>query len=264
MKKKTFLGLIIIAIILIFAIYRYNSTKIKTITYNELNDCTRSNEYTVVYVGVVSKDIKKKLKSLYKTYLLKPYILNSDLEILNVYLNELKLNANSLPVYILYDKTGLLGVVDGNLDETHFVEQIKKNLYGDIPQDEIKYKVATVEQYKKLINKNEYTIAVISEESCSYCKLLQKVINDISTDKDIDIYYFKKDNMSEDDYNELLKIDFKIPAKCTTTGTDTTLQKGFPKPLTLITKNGKLVDCIKGYYPYTEYYEQLQNIGVVE
>ena len=67
------------------------------------------------------------------------------------------------------------------------------------------------------------------------------------------------------DKNDLEKVNtLTIPKECTTTGEDTTLAEGYPKPLTLITKKGKLVGCIKGYVSEDKLVSKLKEYKVLE
>ena len=94
--------------------------------------------------------------------------------------------------------------------------------------------------------------------------MLLPVINEIAKNKNIDIYYFNKTTMSDSDFNTLTNINFTIPAKCTTTGEDTQMNRGFAKPMALITQNGELKDCILGYYDYDTYVSKLKEAGILE
>ena len=69
----------------------------------------------------------------------------------------------------------------------------------------------------------------------------------MAKENNLPIYYFDSDNYDETEFQKVINLDFEIPAKCNTKGEVKTMTQGFAKPMTLITKNGKLVDCIKGY-----------------
>ena len=112
----------------------------------------------------------------------------------------------------------------------------------------INYKtLSTASEYIKKVNSNELTVAIFGYESCSYCNLYKPIFNKVAKDYDLDIYYFDTEKYDQDEYNEILELDLTIPASCTVDGIETSLKNGFPKPMTLITKKGKLVGCIKGY-----------------
>ena len=57
-----------------------------------------------------------------------------------------------------------------------------------------------------------------------------------------------------------MDLDLTIPGECVTNGVETTFKKGFAKPMTIVTKNGKLIGCIKGYYDKETYISKLKEI----
>ena len=63
----------------------------------------------------------------------------------------------------------------------------------------------------------------------------------------LSIYYFDRDTYDEGEYQKVMDLDYTIPGTCTQSGEETTLGSKFDKPLTVITKKGSLVGCIKGY-----------------
>ena len=80
----------------------------------------------------------------------------------------------------------------------------------------------------------------------------------------LDIYYFDTDKYDQKELEKIYKLDFTIPKECTTTGEETTLAEGYPKPLTLITKKGKLVGCIRGYVSEDKLVSKLKEYKVLE
>lgn len=266
MQKKKIILIICIAVVIIgiFIYYTYDNSKIKTITMDNIVSTYKNNNYTVIYTGEINDDIKKLFKEWKQKYLLKAYKIDISDDDLNEYLSTYNLSVTATPVFIFYDNKSILGVIDNTVDKDSYEKYIRKYLYNEIPQDEISYKTTTVDQYIKKVNSDELTLAVIGEDSCSYCKLLLPVINEIAKNKNIDIYYFNKTTMSDSDYSTLTNINFTIPAKCTTTNEDTKMNRGFAKPMALITQNGELKDCILGYYDYDTYVSKLVDAGVLE
>ena len=67
--------------------------------------------------------------------------------------------------------------------------------------------------------------------------------------------------LSNEDKNTLYGLNIKVPKECTTTGEeDKLLSEGFSKPTTLVTKKGKVIGCIKGYYDFDTYLNKLDAI----
>ena len=113
-----------------------------------------------------------------------------------------------------------------------------------------------------LIKKVPYSLA--GEIKFLYCKLYLPVINKVSEDYNVDIYYFNRDTYDSTEYSKVLSLSLDIPAKCTLDNTATTTAESFPKPMTLITKNGKTVDCIRGYVETDSVVETLKKYKIIK
>ena len=62
----------------------------------------------------------------------------------------------------------------------------------------------------------------------------------------------------------LLETDLAIPAECTLDDKDTTIKGAFPKPMTIISKSGKEVGCIRGYVTEDVVVEKLKEFGIIK
>ena len=68
-------------------------------------------------------------------------------------------------------------------------------------------------------------------------------------------------NMSDDDENLIYSLNISIPKECTADKIeDKPLVNGYSKPTTIVSKNGKILGCIKGYYDYNTYVSKLKAI----
>ena len=233
MKKNIFL-IITFAIVLILLLILLVSKKafsVIELSRSELSDKITTSGASLLYTKKLNKNIKEKMKKYYKEYRITAYASEMNLEDINNYLSEYELKSETDTVFILYMNGEPVEVVDAS-DNNKIIELIEKHLYNIIPESERAYKVlTTANQYIKKVNSKDYTVAVFGMKDCTYC----------------DLYYFNRDEYDEDEYEKIMELDFEIPAKCTTTGYSTSLSKSFPKPMTIITKDGKFVDCIKGY-----------------
>ena len=257
-----------IVALLIGGFYYTVSTRnvIGHITIDEINDVVYENDYSMVYFGDESEALNEALKLYKKDYLIKSYYATSDVTKVKEYLSQYNstLNIEDNNIFAVYVEGEFEGVIDTE-DPTEFIELIRKYLYGEIPTNERKFKVlSTSEEYKKKVNSNNYTVAVFGEKSCSYCNLYLPVINEIAGEYELDIYYFDKTTYDAVEYDEIMDLNFEIPAKCTTTGESTTMKAAFPKPMTIITRKGKFVDCIKGYVNKDDVLTVLEQYDIVE
>ena len=52
---------------------------------------------------------------------------------------------------------------------------------------------------------------------------------------------------NKEQYKKVINLDITVPGKCSSTGKEFKLSEGFGTPLSIITKKGKVIDCIGGY-----------------
>ena len=64
-------------------------------------------------------------------------------------------------------------------------------------------------------------------------------------------------------YSKIINMDLTVPAKCNTEGVEFKMYEGFGTPLTIFTKNGKVIDCISGYVNRNSLIEKLKNNNLI-
>ncbi|MBR6073352.1 MAG: hypothetical protein IKP76_03420 [Bacilli bacterium] len=247
---------VIIVVILMFVFIR--SLSIKKARIADIDSIINENNYTLFFSGDLTKEEKKKLKSIRDENDIKIYQLtDSNEEVIN-YIKS-KENAENVEgnIYLLFDSKSYLGYIDNTKDKD---EYLKKYLYGYLPKAERVYNVTSVNDYNQLFNSKNTTIAVFGDYTCSYCERLQNVINNVVKNKVYDIYYFDTKEMSETEYNSLMDMKITVPAKCNSMEKEQTMSEGYAKPMTIVSKKGKVIGCIKGYYDYATYVEKLKEI----
>lgn len=253
MEKKLWIGSIIALVVLfgVFVIYRVTTNSgIELIKYEDIITKAKQNSFSLIHTGEVTEKQEKQMKEYAKTYFLDPYYTDASVE----QLNELLKNYEDLSVkdnnqYVLFLKDKPVVVLDDTTEGFMMTGYLEKYIMNKIPSWEMNYKVlSTAAEYIKKVNSKEYTIAVFGASSCSYCNLYLPVINDVAGKYSLDIYYFDADNYDKDEYAKIQELDITIPAECTLNNQDVKLGGNFPKPMTIITKNGKLVGCLRGYY----------------
>lgn len=256
--------LVIAALIGILYLVRYNANKIDTIDIDDISEVVKKDNYVMLYFGEESDDISKLLRDYKKEYVIKSYYVPTNLKGLNDYLSQYDVKAVRNDVFVLFYDGEFTALINTRKDQK-IREMIRKYLYGEIPESERNYKVlSTADEYIKKVNSKDYTIAVFGSTSCSYCTLYLPVINKIAGDRELDIYYFDADTYNVDEYEKVLDLDFTIPGECTTDGNETSLSRSFPKPMTIITKSGKMVGCIKGYVVEDVVISKLKELKVIK
>ena len=255
--KKIFIVIIAIVLILCFFIL-VKSISVKKTTINEIDSIIGKNTYTLFYVDDLTKDEKKKLNDIKSENAIKLYKLTDSKEdVINYIKSKENIDYTDGNIYLIFDSMKYLGYIDKNKDLN---EYIKKYLYGYLPVNERVYSTATIDQYNHMYNSKDKTIAVFGDDTCSYCERLEPVINDIAKNKVYNIYYFNSSRMADGEYEALLNMNITIPASCNSSGEEKKMVDGYAKPMTIVSKKGKVIGCIKGYYDYNTYVNKLKEI----
>lgn len=246
-KKILYLGISII-VILVFALFfiTKNNNKILLIDTKQIDEKVNEKDFVFIYNGELNSEINSFIKDIKN---------NNRVVTYQIYLNKEEMQAMSTDDvtieqdgYLVYVNKKLEGFISNELDDSKKMEYVKKYLYGYIPEEERYYQVlSTADEYIKKFNSKDYTIAVFGRTDCTWCTKYLSVVNDVAKKYDLSIYYFEKGDYDETEYQKVIDLDFTIPGECTQSGEDTSLARSFDKPLTVITKSGELVGCIKGY-----------------
>lgn len=267
MKKYLFLIITIILVLVLITVLilvKKDGFSIKELGKDNIIADINKNGAAILYTGNLNNEIKNKLKQYYKDYRILCYSSNLSKEEQNDLISDLDKEVVDNDNFIIFMNGEVVDFVEVD-NTTRTVELLEKYLYNIIPESERYYKtLSTANEYIKKVNSNKYTVAVFGIDDCTYCDLYLPVINDIAKDYNLDIYYFKRDDYDEIEYEKIMALDFEIPAKCTTTGYPTSMKKSFPKPMTLITKGGKLVDCIRGYVVKDEVVDKLSEYKIIK
>ena len=247
--NKAGIIIVILAILLIggFWGYRAYASSFKNIKSENLEKYLSDVDYSIVYLGEIDDAKKDLLKTAIDDTRIQVNTSSFEsLEVLNSYLAKYKLEAETLDSYLIMTNGSVDAVINSNVEDWRFKELIRWYFFNEIPASEIAYKVPeSASEYKQIINRNKYTVTVFGYAGCTHCNLYMPHVNNLANKYGIDIYYFDRDkdiNLWED----VVDLNLEIPAKCVTNGVATTTSGYFAKPMTLITKKGKTVDCIKG------------------
>ena len=247
MKKKNygfiiFIILLVILFIPIIADY-ISKQNIEVLSSKSILSKLDSKESFILYIGDVDKSINKKLVN----------IRNKKDENTLIDYNVYTIKKDSVDKSIKNKK--IVVYIEGDLQKTYdkfdnnkISKDVDKYYIGNIDDSIKSYKVAeNYNSYKELVKSDTTTMAVFGRNSCSWCNKYKPVYNAIAEKYNIDIYYFDSDNYNSSDYEKIINMDLTVPSKCSSTGEEFKLSDGFGTPLTLFTKNGKIVDCISGY-----------------
>ncbi len=258
---------LILLIVLIggFYVYRVYTSSFKNIKFENIDKALSNVDYEILYLGEIDDNKKDLLKETIKDTRIQVNSTNPEtLDEVNEYLKKYDLEVKSMNYYILMTNGEVNAVISAKEENWRFKELVRWYFFNEIPASEIAYKMPeTVEDYEKIINKKNYNVTVLGYASCTYCNLYMPKVNNLASKYGIDIYYFDRDkdiNLFED----VRDLGLEIPAKCTKDGVATTTNATFAKPMTLITKNGKTVDCIKGDVKEEELEAMLRKYKIIK
>lgn len=264
-KARWFIIILFIVLIGCFCFYRVFDKSFKKIEFNNLETALKNVDYAIVYLGEIDDTKKELIEEAIKDTRIQVNISNiENLDKLNDYLEKYELKAQSINSYLILLDGKVEAVIDSSVENWRFKELVRWHFFNEIPASEIAYKVPeSASEYKSIINRNKYSVTVFGYAGCTYCNLYMPHVNNLAAKYGIDIYYLDRDaniNLFED----VMDLGLEIPAKCVTDGIATTTRGKFAKPMTLIIKKGKTVDCIKGNVKEEELEEMLLKYKIVK
>ena len=108
--------------------------------------------------------------------------------------------------------------------------------------------------YEEIVKKDELSVVVIGQTTCSHCIASKPVLNHIAEEYNVAINYLNLTNMSSDEQSKLTESLKEIGyADAENLGT----------PLTLIVQSNKLVSTIEGENPTSYYIRTFRKVGLI-
>lgn len=285
MNSKLVRNILIVVVVIILCIPiisdMISNSTIKTIEYADFDTTvqnTSSYNFALVYVAPSSDENTKTIKGDIREYIdefansdsstgrsLEAYYIDYD-ELSSDEVIELFNGVDSDTAYYFISNGSVVKTITDELKSSTIKDYISEYSANGIAEDLVYYKVAEdAKTYEKLVDsKKIVTMAVFGRSNCFYCNQYQPVYNTVAEEENIDIYYFDSTTYDSEEYDKIMDLDLKIPASCTGTDEDANLADGFDTPLTLFTKNGKVIDCISGYVNKDTLLTKLETVGMIE
>lgn len=281
MNEKVIKRLIVVLVIIVMfipiiieVVTKNWLTEIKFSELDKTAEKTANFASAFIYVAPSSdKEIdksKKEMKELAlsideKEEILTPYYLDYD-KLSNNEKEEIFGESTNKTAYIFMYNGEKLKTVTNVISTSKLKDYVKTYSANGISSDLKHYKtVDTAAEYSKLVKrKKDVTMAVFGRDSCYWCNQFKVIYNNVAEEKDLDIYYFDSDSYNKDEYNKIMDLGLKIPASCSDTKEEVALQTGFGTPLTLFTKNGKVIDCIAGFIDKKTLITKLETVGMIK
>lgn len=238
--------------------------------YNVAVESSKSYGFSLLYIGQDDKEKRESINDIIAKYKsddnnVEVYYMDID-ELSSSELAERLGTSSAKAGYQFIANGEVIRTVDKDLSDKELDAYISEYTASGIPSDYVHYKVAKdAAEYKKLVNsKNTVTMAVFGRDNCFYCNQFKPVYNTVAEEEKVDIYYFNSLTYDADEYQKIMDLGLKIPGSCRSDGVETDLKKdGFGTPLTLFTKNGKVIDCINGYTNKASLIAKLKTVGMI-
>lgn len=108
----------------------------------------------------------------------------------------------------------------------------------------------SVSTWQQMVKQDSYLITVFMQNNCEYCSNYRAELNDLIDDENVNIVLFNTDYLSDTDKTSLFNTFSNL--------------KSISYPYTIITKNGQIIDEIKGYVDQDILEDKLENLGVID
>ena len=172
----------------------------------------------------------------------------------NKMLKDIKVDPDSFgtPLTVVVSNGEVVDSLNGFTDEVDLFDFLKK--YDFIDQNaELKLNYVDYNGYKKVISSDEASILVIGQTTCGYCIKAKPILNQIAIDKNVVINYLNMTKLSDSEKEKFTtKLDyFKDNPEWGT-------------PLTLIVKNGEVIDSANGLLDYDGYVDLFSRNGLIK
>ncbi len=284
---KIVIGIVLLVMVVPIIADGIANTVLTKIKYNNLEDTVKNTsnyDFALVYVASSSdKDVKsqkdavKELTSQYKS-------VSNGKTLKSFYIDSKNLESSDREEIFGEDSSaeeGYMFIVNGevtktiegelNEDELRDLVEFYSANAEKISEDLVNYKEPeNYKEFDKIVKeKDKVNMLVFGRDSCFYCNQFKIVYNTVIEEYDLDsIYYIDSDKFAseeeQEEYNKMLDSGLKIPAKCSSTNEEVELQSGFGTPLTLFTKNGKVIDCLNGYANKKNLITTLETVGIIK
>lgn len=164
----------------------------------------------------------------------------------------------STPTIAVVKNDEVIDVNEGYLDGKQLVKFLSKN--GAIKKDAVytpeEYLTdIDYSEYEELIAKDEMSVIVIGQTTCSHCIAVKPVLNHVAKEYDVTINYLNLTEMEEDEQTKLTESLKNI-------GYENAENLG--TPLTLLVKSNHLEDKIEGENPPSYFIRRFKKAGVIK
>lgn len=232
---------------------KYYSSKERTVIYYASKDCSYCSLQTPI-LEVIADDYD--MDYLYvDSSILSTKQRNSVLEKLGI--------EHLTPTTLVVEDGEVVDKKIGFTDGTEYVKFLSKNKV--LPEDAVYSSEKNItfidySKYEKLIGKNDLSIIVIGQTTCSHCIAIKPALNEVAGDYNLTINYLNMTELTDDEkqsfYDSLDKIEYNDP--------DYLKDGSFGTPLILVIKDKKVLNYISGERTISQLVKEFRKIGLIE
>lgn len=155
------------------------------------------------------------------------------------------------PLTVVVNGGSVVDSLNGYVDETKLLDFVKK--YNFVSSD-VKLPLNYVDYsgYKKILKSEDAKILVIGQTTCTYCIKAKPILSQIAIDHGIKINYLNITELSEEESSKF------------NSSLDYLSDNDWGTPLTLIIKNGEVIDSANGLLDYDGYVKLFKDNGFIK
>ncbi len=173
--------------------------------------------------------------------------------VMNKMLKDINVDPNEFgtPLTVVVKDGTVVDSLNGYVDEVQLLDFLKK--YDFAPEDaKLPLNYINYNEYKKILKSSDTNILVIGQTTCTYCIKAKPILSQIASDKNVKINYLNVTELSDE---EKTKFNDSL---------DYLSKNEWGTPLTLILKNGEVIDSANGLLDYDGYVELFQNNSLIK
>ena len=169
---------------------------------------------------------------------------------------------HATPTTVIVENGKVIDTAVGYTDGKDYVEFFKENEV--LPEDAV-YSAEQYltfidyEDYEKLVSSSSTNIIVLGQTTCSHCIAIKPALNSVAGNYDLTINYLNLSKISNDEYKKLIQSLKDIEYN----DLDFVNKESFGTPLTLIVKNGKVIDYISGQRTISQLVREFKKSGLI-
>ena len=171
----------------------------------------------------------------------------------NKMLKDINVDSSSFgtPLTVVVRDGSVVDSLNGYTDEVDLLDFLKKyNFVSDDAKLVMNY--LDYNGYKKILKSDKTNIVVVGQTSCTYCIKAKPILNEVASEYGVTINYLNVTNLSDEESNKF------------NDSLDYLKDNEWGTPLTLIIKNGKVIDSANGLLDKDGYIDLFKNNGILK